>query len=83
MVSLHSIFCGCLLISRPEKKLAIALKSFLALEAIAKVVFIVKDNLTEKGTLLHPCALIYSTFTVVCSGSWSPRCELHIMCGNR
>ena len=59
MVSLYSIFCGCLLISRPEKKLAIALKSFLVLEAIAKVVIIAKVTLTEKGTPLQPRALVY------------------------
>ena len=48
-----------LLILHPEKKLLIALKSFLVLEAIAKVVFLAKVNLTQKGTPLQPRVLIY------------------------
>ena len=35
-----------------EKKLSVALVTLLILEAIAKVAFIVKSNLIEKGTLL-------------------------------
>ena len=49
----------CLLISRLEKKLAIALKSLLVLEAVAKVAFIVNGLLAEKGTLLSLRRLIY------------------------
>ena len=52
MVSLHLIFCARPLTSRPEKKLFIALKIILVLEAIAKVVFVVKFNLASKGTPL-------------------------------
>ena len=47
------------LISRLEKKLAIALKSLLILEAVAKAVFIVNGLLAEKGTLLSLRRLIY------------------------
>ena len=52
MASLHLIFCGCLLNTLPEKKLAIALKAILILEAMATVVFGVKTTLLEKSTLL-------------------------------
>ena len=52
MVSLHSIFCRCLLISCLEKKLAMVLKAILVLEAIAKVTLAVKSLLIEEGMLL-------------------------------
>ena len=59
MVSLHASFAGALLMSRLEKKLAMALKSMLALEAVAMVVLLVKFNLIEKRTLLEPHSLTY------------------------
>ena len=59
MVILHSILCGCFLNSCAEKKLAIALKAILVLEAIAKSIVIVKANLAAKRMPLHPCTLIY------------------------
>ena len=49
-----------LLISRLEKKLTIVLKTILVLEAIAKVVFIVKDLLIQKRMLLRPSTFFYS-----------------------
>ena len=52
MVSLRSSFCKSLLNFLLEKKLAIALKTILILEAIAKAVIIVKGTLIEGGTLL-------------------------------
>ena len=54
MVSPHSIFYGRLLLSLLEKKLATILKTLLVLEAIAKVAFIVDDNVMQRGTLLQP-----------------------------
>ena len=50
--------------SRPEKKLAIALKTILALEAVAKVIIIVKGTSIEEGTLplqrhLQTCLLLF------------------------
>ena len=50
MVSLHLISNKRLLSSVLEKKLAIALKTLLVLEATAKVVLIVKAVLIQKGT---------------------------------
>ena len=62
MVSLHASFAGVLLISRLERKLAMALKSILVLETIAEVVLVVKQNLIEKGTPPELLMLSYKYF---------------------
>ena len=56
---MHPILCGHLLISCLEKKLAIMLKTLLGLEAIAKVIFLVKAVSAEKGRLFQSRTLIY------------------------
>ena len=79
MVRLYLISNKSLSKSVLEKKLAIALKALLVLEATAKVALIVKGVLIEKGTPSRPRRPIYSIFTVICSHSGSSRCKLHTL----
>ena len=53
MVRLHLIFYKCLFTSVLERKLAIILKPLLALEASAKVVFVVLGILIQEGMPLQ------------------------------
>ena len=59
MVSLHVIPNRSFLNFALEKKLSIALKTLLVLEATAKVALIVSATLIDKGTPLRPRSLIY------------------------
>ena len=61
-----------------EKKLAIALKTLLILEAAVKAVFIVKANLIQERES-HDLIENTSIFIVVSSGCGSSCCKLHNM----
>ena len=59
MVSLHAISNRSILNSDLEKKLAIALKILLVLEALAKVAFVVSGTLAQKRRSSRPRSLNY------------------------
>ena len=67
------------LISHLEKKLAIALKTLLVLEAIVMTAMVVKGTLIEEGTLQLLRTLITGIIIIICSCSRTPCRKLCIM----
>ena len=66
----------CPLISVPEKKLSIALKVLLVLEAIAKVTFMVSGALAEKSTPLRLHRLIYEFIYCYLQSFWDDSLQI-------